>query len=142
MMKKNSSGCKSPKASMKATKSTNVTLSRGVWHARPRRRFSILSGVAGINLRKTIRYAGKNYDPLHSADFATGRGGFLQLLSASLPSCCRFHPARVNRRFSQLRRPMLPSPYSCRLGLWGHSLSRPHLRSLSLRPNGSPSSQG
>jgi hypothetical protein len=30
-----------------------------------------------------------------SADFATGRGGFLQLLSASLPSCCRFHPARV-----------------------------------------------
>src|SRR5262249_21272761 len=32
---------------------------------------------------------------------------------------------------------MLPSPYSCRLGLWGHSLSRPHLRSLSLRPNGS-----
>jgi len=30
-----------------------------------------------------------------SADFATGRGGLLQLLSASLPSCCRFHPARV-----------------------------------------------
>src|ERR1700694_1238614 len=46
-----------------------------------------------------------------SADFATGRGGFLQLLSASLPSCCRFHPARVNRRFSQARRPMLPSHY-------------------------------
>src|SRR5207302_6816471 len=77
-----------------------------------------------------------------SVDFATGRGGFLQLLSASLPSCCRYHPAGVNRRFSQVRRSMLPSPYSCRLGLWGHSLSRPHLRSLSLRPNGSPSSQG
>ena len=30
-----------------------------------------------------------------SADFAAGRGGLLQLLSASLPSCCRFHPARV-----------------------------------------------
>src|SRR6266700_7985978 len=46
-----------------------------------------------------------------SADFATGRGGFLQLLSASLPSCCRFHPARVDRRFSQVRPSMLPSPY-------------------------------
>src|SRR3984893_12780544 len=77
-----------------------------------------------------------------SADFATGRGGFLQLLSASLPSCCRFYPARVDRRFSQVRRFMLPSPYGCRLGLWGHSLSRPLLRSLSLRPNGSPSPQG
>src|ERR1019366_5193925 len=30
-----------------------------------------------------------------SADFATGRGGLLQLLSASLPSCCRCNPARV-----------------------------------------------
>jgi hypothetical protein len=37
-----------------------------------------------------------------SADFSTGRGGLLQLLSASLPSCCRSHPARVARRFSQL----------------------------------------
>ncbi len=36
-----------------------------------------------------------------SADFATGRGGFLQLLSVSLPSCCRSHPARVARRYSQ-----------------------------------------
>src|ERR1700681_3367861 len=36
-----------------------------------------------------------------SADFATGRGGLLQLLSVSLPSCCRSHPARVARRFSQ-----------------------------------------
>src|ERR1700730_5745695 len=31
-----------------------------------------------------------------SADFATGRGGLLQLLSASLPSCCRCNPARVD----------------------------------------------
>ena len=30
-----------------------------------------------------------------SADFATGRGGLLQLLSVSLPSCCRCNPARV-----------------------------------------------
>src|SRR5947208_10018836 len=30
-----------------------------------------------------------------SADFATGREGLLQLLSASLPSCCRCNPAGV-----------------------------------------------
>src|ERR1700674_1540433 len=36
-----------------------------------------------------------------SADFAAGRGGLLQLLSASLPSCCRCNPARVSHRFSQ-----------------------------------------
>src|SRR6202171_5586241 len=36
-----------------------------------------------------------------SADFAAGRGGFLQLPSASLPSCCRCNPARVSRRVSQ-----------------------------------------
>jgi hypothetical protein len=36
-----------------------------------------------------------------SADFATGRGGLLQLLSASLPSCCRCNPARVSRPISQ-----------------------------------------
>ena len=51
-----------------------------------------------------------------SADFAAGRGGFLQLLSASLPSCSRSHPAGVARRFSQVRRSMLPSPYGCGLG--------------------------
>lgn len=32
---------------------------------------------------------------------------------------------------------MLPSPYGCRLGLWGFSLSGPPLRSLSLRPGDS-----
>ena len=55
----------SEKVTKRAGIARSATLSRGVWHARPRRRFSILSGVAGINLRKTIRYAGKNYDPLH-----------------------------------------------------------------------------
>ena len=30
---------------------------------------------------------------------------------------------------------MLPSLYGCELGLWISSLSRPHLRSLSLRPD-------
>ena len=36
-----------------------------------------------------------------SADFAAGRGGLLQLLRMSLPSCCRYYPARVARRFNQ-----------------------------------------
>ena len=40
------------------------TPSRGVWHAQSQHRFSIPSGVAGTNLRKTARYAGKNCDPL------------------------------------------------------------------------------
>src|SRR5262252_1548789 len=31
----------------------------------------------------------------------SGRVGFLQLLSASLSSCCRSNPARVSRRVSQ-----------------------------------------
>ncbi len=39
------------------------------------------------------RFAG--YTVPCSVDFATGRGGLLQLLSASLPSCCRCNPARV-----------------------------------------------
>jgi hypothetical protein len=36
-----------------------------VCHARFRRRLSIGSGVAGTNLKKTARYAGENFDPLH-----------------------------------------------------------------------------
>ena len=36
-----------------------------------------------------------------SADFATGRGGLLQLLDVSLSPCCRSHPAGVTRRVSQ-----------------------------------------
>jgi len=36
-----------------------------------------------------------------SANFATGRGGLLQLLGASLPSCCRCNPVSAFRRFSQ-----------------------------------------
>src|SRR5207248_6081917 len=35
-----------------------------------------------------------------SADFSTGRGGFLQLLSMSLSPCCPYFPAEVFRRFS------------------------------------------
>src|SRR5947207_5929864 len=61
-----------------------------------------------------------------SADFATGRGGLLQLLSASLPSCCRFHPARVKSPLQSVcDDPCCLRTYGCRLGLWRHSLSRP-----------------
>ena len=31
-----------------------------------------------------------------------GRGGLLQLLGMSLPPCCRFHPAEVTNRISQI----------------------------------------
>ena len=41
------------------------------------------------------------YDLPCSADFSTGRGGLLQLLSASSSPCRRYHPARVSQRFSQ-----------------------------------------
>src|ERR1700693_2574153 len=36
-----------------------------------------------------------------SAAFATGGGGLLQLLNASLSPCCRYHPAEVENRVSQ-----------------------------------------
>ena len=36
-----------------------------------------------------------------SAAFATGGGGLLQLLGASLSPCCRYHPAGVEYRASQ-----------------------------------------
>jgi hypothetical protein len=36
-----------------------------------------------------------------SAAFTAGGGGFLQLLSASLSPCCRYHPAGVEYRVSQ-----------------------------------------
>jgi hypothetical protein len=61
-----------------------------------------------------------SYTASCSVDFSTGRGGLLQLLSASLSPCRRYHPARVSHRFSQLRRSMLPSPFKWGLGLWGY----------------------
>jgi hypothetical protein len=70
-------------------RSTDITLLRRYYGplrhplAGPR-----LPGVAG-------------YTVPFSADFATGRGGLLQLLGASLPSCCRCNPARVSRPISQ-----------------------------------------
>src|SRR5450631_24170 len=51
-------------------------------------------------LRSTSRLS-RLYDLPCSGDFAPGRGGLLQLLSMSLPPCCRFHPAEVNIRIGQ-----------------------------------------
>src|SRR5260370_31309453 len=51
-----------------------------------------------------------------SADFSSARGGSLQLLSVSFPSCCRFYPARVKTAASViLRRSLLLSPSGLRL---------------------------
>jgi hypothetical protein len=70
-----------------------------------------------------------------SADFAAGRGGLLQLLGASLSSCCRYYPARVSRRIGQiatLHAAFAPLPRARPLGL---TFSRPPVRLLSLRPD-------
>jgi site-specific DNA recombinase len=45
-----------------------------------------------------------------SADFATGRGGFLQLLSMTLSPCCPYQPRQSVSPHQSLRRSMLPSP--------------------------------
>ena len=39
-----------------------------VWQARPAQRVAMLPGEAGINVRKTARYAGKDCDPLHGSN--------------------------------------------------------------------------
>ena len=51
-------------------------------------------GTRSPSSRELRRWAPEHRFPF-SADFATGRGGLLQLLSASLSSCCRCNPARV-----------------------------------------------
>src|SRR5271168_2131476 len=45
-----------------------------------------------------------------SADFPTGRGGLLQLLSMTLSPCCPYQPRRSVSSHQSLRRSMLPSP--------------------------------
>src|SRR5881397_1922198 len=60
--------------------------------------------------RRTISRDPRLYARPASADFAAGRGGFLQLLDASVSPCRRYHPAGVSRRISQVRRTMRPSP--------------------------------
>src|ERR1700751_464821 len=52
-------------------------------------------------LRPTSRF-GRLYDLPCSGDFSLGRGGLLQLLGMSLSPCCRFHPAKVSSRISQI----------------------------------------
>jgi len=42
------------------------------------------------------------YDLPCSSNFLPGRGGLLQLLSIPLSPCCRYHPAGVSYRFSQI----------------------------------------
>jgi hypothetical protein len=74
---------------------------------------------------------------LFSADFATGRGGLLQLLGASLSSCCRYYPAGMFRRIGQtstFHAAFAPLP---RARLPELTFSGPPVRSLSLRPDDS-----
>ena len=54
-----------------------------------------LPGVAGY----TIGVA--------SVSFLAGRGGLLQLLSASLSACRRFHPAEEGERIGQIALPLV-----------------------------------
>src|SRR6516165_6267259 len=52
-----------------------------------------------------------------SANFSTGRAGFLQLLSMPRSPCRPYHPAEASRRVGPLRRSVLPSPKERGLGL-------------------------
>src|ERR1700757_3546594 len=52
-----------------------------------------------------------------SADFATGRGGLLQLLSMTLSPCRPYQPRRSVAPHQSVRRSMLPSTKNGRLGL-------------------------
>jgi len=72
-----------------------------------------------------------------SADFATGRGGFLQLLDMSWSPCCRSHPAGEIRRASQLATNPAAFAPNPRARPPGFRFSGPPLRSLALRPGDS-----
>jgi hypothetical protein len=72
-----------------------------------------------------------------SADFATGRGGLLQLLHTSWSPCCRSHPAGGHRRPSQPATAPAAFAPNPRARPPGWRLSGPPLRSLSLRPGDS-----
>ena len=92
-------------------------------------------------LRSTSRL-GRLYDLPCSGDFAPGRGGLRQLLGMSSSPCCRFHPAEVAMPHrSDFGTPFCLRPTEAGSAL-GSGLSRPHLRSLSLRPGASWSPQG
>ena len=61
-----------------------------------------------------------------SADFSTGRGGFLQLLSMTLSPCCPYQPRRSVSPHQSLRPSMLPSPENGGLGLRVSVISGPY----------------
>src|SRR5260370_36298012 len=73
----------------------------------------------------------------HSATFATGRGGLLQLLDMSWSPCCRSHPAGEIRRASQLATNPAAFAPNPRARPPGFRFSGPPLRSLALRPGDS-----
>src|SRR6516162_4908958 len=80
---------------------------------------------------------GRLYDLPCSGDFAPGRGGLRQLLGMSSSPCCRFHPAEVAMPHrSDFGTPFCLRPPEAGSAL-GSGFSRPHLRSLSLRPGDS-----
>lgn len=60
------------------------------------------------------------------ADFSTGRGGFLQLLSMTLSPCCPYQPRRSVSPHQSLRPSMLPSPENGGLGLRVSVISGPY----------------
>jgi len=92
-------------------------------------------------LRSTSRL-GRLYDLPCSGDFAPGRGGLRQLLGMSSSPCCRFHPAEVAMPHrSDFGTPFCLRPPEAGSAL-GSGFSRPHLRSLSLRPGDSWSPHG
>ena len=83
------------------------------------------------------------YDLPCSGDFSPGRGGLLQLLGMSLSPCCRFHPAESESPHrSDFGIPCCLRPTVAGSASRSHSFSRPHPRSLSLRPGDSSSPQG
>src|SRR6516162_4371903 len=80
---------------------------------------------------------GRLYDLPCSGDFAPGRGGLRQLLGMSSSPCCRFHPAEVAMQHrSAFGTPFCLRPPEAGSAL-GSGFSKPHLRSLSLRPGDS-----
>jgi hypothetical protein len=64
----------------------------------------------------------------------TGGGGLLQLLSASLSACRRYHPAGVERRIGQRSTFHTAFTYRMRVRPPVPAISGPPMRSLALRP--------
>src|SRR4029077_9831007 len=88
--------------------------------------------------RRSISRLSRLYDLPCPGDFSPGRGRLLQLLGMSLSPCCRFHPAEVMVPCrSDLGTPCCLHPTVAGFGSRSHSFSRPHPRSLSLRPGDS-----